>query len=364
MCRRCGALHEGGRMTRHLRLATYNVEWFTELFDDAGGFLNDAAPSVRHETTRAQQFAAIGAVLSALDADAVMIVEGPDQSETRSATLALETFAAHFGLRARRALVGFTSHTRQEIVLIYDPDVMSVHHDPMGDADKSSAAPRFDFEYLYDLDGDGVAENIGFSKPPLEIAAQIHGGPALRLIGVHTKSKAPRNTKTKAEFAQQSILNRRKQLAECFWLRGRVAQVLASDTPLIVLGDFNDGPGLDEYERLFGYSSVEVVMGRSYPDQPHMFDPHAAKTAAPWGDTPYTTSRFYLPELKGHFEALLDFIMVSPSLAASAPVWRIWHPLRDAETQKNPALVQALLTASDHFPVSIDINLPPAPPAA
>jgi endonuclease/exonuclease/phosphatase family metal-dependent hydrolase len=349
-------------MTRRLRLATYNVEWFTELFDDDGAFLNDDSLSVRYNVSRAQQFAAIGAVLAALDADAVMIIEGPDQSETRSAARALENFAAHFKLRARRALVGFTSNTRQEIVLIYDPEVMSVQHDPMGDADKSSAAPRFDFEYLYDLNGDGVDENIGFSKPPLEVLAQIHGGPDLRLIGVHTKSKAPRGTRDEAEFVAQSIQNRRKQLAECFWLRGRVAQILAQDTPLIVMGDFNDGPGLDEYERQFGYSSVEVVMGAASPDQPQLFDPHAAKTTAPWGDTLPTTSRFYLPELKDYFEALLDFIMVSPLITQSAPNWRIWHPLLDAAIAANPALAAALLAASDHFPVSIDINLPLAPP--
>ena len=349
-------------MTRALRLASYNVEWFTELFDDNCAFLNDNSPSVRHEVSKAQQFAAIGAVLTALDADAVMIIEGPDQSETRSAVRAMENFAAHFNLRARRALVGFTSYTRQEIVLIYDPDVMLVRHDPMGDADETSAAPRFDFEYLYDLNGDGLAENIGFSKPPLEVLAQIYGGPDLRLIGVHTKSKAPRNTRSKAEFVAQSIENRRKQLAECFWLRGRVAQVLAQETPLIVMGDFNDGPGLDEYELQFGYSSVEVVIGAANPDQPQLFDPHGAKTAAPWGDVAPTTSRFYLPELKGYFEALLDFIMVSPSIAAAAPTWRIWHPLHDAAIIANPALAAALLTASDHFPVSIDINLPLAPP--
>jgi endonuclease/exonuclease/phosphatase family metal-dependent hydrolase len=349
-------------MTRRLRLATYNVEWFTELFDEDGAFLNDNLLSVRHDISKERQFAAIGAVLAALDADAVMIIEGPDQSDTRSAALALENFAAHFKLRACRALVGFTSNTRQEIVLIYDPEVMSVRHDPMGDADKSSAAPRFDFEYLYDLNGDGVAENIGFSKPPLEVLAQVHGGPDLRFIGVHTKSKAPRNTRSKAEFVAQSIQNRRKQLAECFWLRGRVAQILAQDMPLIVLGDFNDGPGLDEYERQFGYSSVEVVMGAAIPDQPQLFDPHAAKTTAPWGNTAPTTSRFYLPDLKDYFEALLDFIMVSPSIAEAAPTWRIWHPLHDAGIAANPALVAALLTASDHFPVSIDINLPLASP--
>ena len=355
-------------MSRALRLATYNVEWFTELFDDAGGFLNDHAESVRFGLTRAQQFDAVGAVLRAMDADAVMVIEGPDHSETRSAVLALENFATHFGLRARRALVGFTSATKQEIVLMYDPDVMQATHAPMGQPDAASPAPRFDYAYSYDLDGDGNAENIGFSKPPLEVILRLSSGAQLRLIGVHTKSKAPRHTRGRAEFVAQSIQNRRKQLAECFWLRGRVDEVLAQGTPLLVMGDFNDGPGLDEYEQQFGHSSVEVVMGAASPTQPQLFDPHAAKTAAPFGNAPFgnapVTSRFYLPEQKGYFEALLDFVMVSPDLARTGPIWRIWHPLHDPKIITNPKLAAALLAASDHFPVSIDINLPPAAPSA
>lgn len=349
---------------RPLRIATYNVEWFTKLFDDAGGFLNDSTPSTRYGITRAQQFDAIGAVLMTLDADALLIVEGPDHSNTRSATLALENFAQKFGLRARHALVGFPSHTRQEIALLYDPDVITAQHAPMGAPDKTSAAPRFDFAYAYDLNGDGIAENIGFSKPPLEVALTLAGsGEMLRLIGVHTKSKAPRNTKGRDEFVAQSIQNRRKQLAECFWIRGRIDEILALNVPLIVLGDLNDGPGLDEYEQLFGYSSVEVVMGLNDPSKLPLFDPHARKSM-PWGAQMPVTSRFYLPEKKGYFEALLDFVMVSADIAATSPQWRIWHPLHDPAVTAQPELVAALLAASDHFPVSIDINLPLSRPDA
>lgn len=344
-------------MSARLRLASYNVEWFTELFDDQGGFLRDGAPSRRHGVTRAQQFAAIGHVMHALDADAIMVIEAPDHSLTRSAVLALENFARHFHLRANRAVIGFASGTRQEIALLYDPKVMGARHDPMGAADPSSAAPRFDYDYAYDLDGDGMAEKIGFSKPPLEAVLTLAGGQSLRVMGVHVKSKAPRHTRGRAEFVVQSIQNRRKQLAECFWIRGRVEAVLAQHAPLIVMGDFNDGPGLDEYEQLFGHSSVEVVMGANAAPSAQLFDPHAQQ-AAPKDKQPPVTARFFLPEKNGYFEALLDFIMVSPDLAQAAPQWRIWHPLHDSAVTAQPALVAALLAASDHFPVSIDIKLP------
>ena len=76
-----------------------------------------------------------------------------------------------------------------------------------------------------------------------------------------------------AEATRISIQNRRKQLAQCIWLRRRVDQHLAAGDNLIVLGDFNDGPGLDEYEKLFGRSGVEIVLGKENEEQ--LFDPHA-----------------------------------------------------------------------------------------
>jgi endonuclease/exonuclease/phosphatase family metal-dependent hydrolase len=49
--------------------------------------------------------------------------------------------------------------------------------------------------------------------------------------------------------------------------------------------------------------------------------------------------------------------MVSPALAAATqPVWRIWHPYDDKEVKENQVLQVALLAASDHFPVSVDLT--------
>ena len=56
-------------------------------------------------------------------------------------------------------------------------------------------------------------------------------------------------------------------------------------------------------------------------------------------------------------EALVDFIMLSPDLCATGPEWRIWHPINDPEVAKIPGLDRALLTASDHFPVTVDLTL-------
>jgi hypothetical protein len=341
-----------------LRLATYNVEWFNALFDDRGRMLQDGGPSSRYKTTRAEQLGALGIVFTALDADGITIIEAPDTNGKRSTVKALETFARTFGLRARKALIGFPSETEQEIAFLYDPDRLTVRHDPQGEPSTShgaSGAPRFDTTFRYDLDADMVSETIRFSKPPLELAVTTSAGASLRLIGVHAKSKNPYGAVGREAQIRLSIENRRKQLAQCLWLRQRVDGHLAARDSLVVMGDFNDGPGIDEFEKLFGHSGVEIVLGTTLDPALKLTDPHAAMALQSRVGLAPTTARFYLAPQKRFFEALLDFIMVSPDLAAKGPDWRIWHPFNDPRAASVPELREALLQASDHFPVTIDI---------
>ena len=340
-----------------LRLASYNVEWFNALFDDAGQLLNDAEPSARFQTSRATQLAALGRVFTALNADGVMIIEAPNTGNHRSTVTALENFAHHFRLRARKAIIGYASDTEQEIAFLYDPDSLSARHDPQGGAappEGALGAPRFDGARRSDLDGDGVEDVIRFSKPPLELAVITAQGQHLRLVGVHAKSKAPRGHLSAAEFTRIAIDNRRRQLAECLWLRAQAEVHLTAGENLIVLGDFNDGPGLDEYEKLFGHSGVEIVLGVGAPPPMRLTDPHAAMALSRHAGPLPTSARFWLAPQKRYFEALIDFIMLSPGLVPKA-TWRIWHPLNDPGVQKVAALDDALLSASDHFPVTVDL---------
>lgn len=341
-----------------MRFATYNIEWFDNLFNDEGGLLEDSGWSRRYNVKRAAQLAALGIVFTAIDADAVMIIEAPDASKHRSTVIALENFAARYQLRQRKALIGFANHTQQEIALLYDPDVISAVHDPKGEKTGkggASGAPRFDGSFRWDLDVDKAPEIVSFSKPPLEALVTTKSGQKLRLIGVHIKSKAPHGAKGQDEVMRVSIENRRKQLAQSIWLRNRVETHLEAGESLMVMGDFNDGPGLDEYEKLFGRSSVEIVLGEGGTQC--LYDPHAEMALQQKIGVMPTTSRFYLSDKKRYFQALLDYIMVSPDIADKPPSWRIWHPFDDPACYDAPELYEALLTASDHFPVTIDFEI-------
>ncbi|WGW02254.1 endonuclease/exonuclease/phosphatase family protein [Tropicibacter oceani] len=335
-----------------MRLATYNVEWFDALFDDKGRLKADNAWSARHNVTRQQQAEALGIVFTALDADAILLIEAPDTNTRRSTVRALTSFVEAYDLRTRGIVTGFANDTQQEIALLYDPYVLSARHDPQGGQD--SAPPRFDHVYEIDLDIDATKDRVRFSKPPLEVAVETVSGRSLRIIGAHLKSKAPHGARGHDEIMQMSIANRRKQLAQAIWLRRRIEVHLAAGDSLIVMGDLNDGPGLDQYENLFGRSSVEIVAGDGGPP---LFDPHASRALASRISAQPTTARFYLPSEKRYLQALLDYVMVSEDLRAHSPKWRIWHPFDDPVCWSTPELREALLAASDHFPVTLDIDL-------
>ena len=341
-----------------MRIATYNVEWFANLFDDAGNLIDNNSWSGRQDVTKAEQAVALARVFQAINADAIMIIEAPDISPHRDGRIALETFAAYAGLRARKALAGFPNETQQEIILLYDPDTVSARHDPKGDGTSkkgSDKAPRFDGVFRLDLDVDAAPDLVRWSKPPLAAVLKTKGGREVRLIGVHAKSKAPHGAQEGHAAFRISIENRRKQLAQCIWLRQRIEQHLEDGDDLIVLGDLNDGPGLDDYEKLFGRSSVEIIMGEEGATR--LFDPHARLALSQRIGAIPTSSRFRLPPDGRYLSAMLDYIMVSPKLHGLDPVWRIWHPFDDPLIYADTDLREALLTASDHFPVTLDIAL-------
>ncbi|WP_171235487.1 endonuclease/exonuclease/phosphatase family protein [Ruegeria sp. HKCCA6837] len=333
-----------------MRLATYNIEWFANLFDKNDALIVDDSWSGRHDVTKAQQVEAIAKVLTAMDADAVLIVEAPNTGKRQNTVRALQGFAEAFELRTADAVMGFANDTHQELALLFDRTVLSARHDPKGGIEDGSA-PRFDGEFRIDLDVDATEDIVEFSKPPMELALTTKAGNEVRLIGAHLKSKAPHGAESRDEAIRISIANRRKQLAQAVWLARRVEAHLEQDESVILLGDLNDGPGLDEFEHLFGHSSVEILL------QSGLYDPHAVRAHEFRPGSIPSTARFAPPEEGRFLEALLDYIMISQDLRAFDPVWRIWHPFRDTVCWSEPEMRQALLTASDHFPVTLDIDL-------
>ncbi|WP_158967415.1 endonuclease/exonuclease/phosphatase family protein [Chachezhania sediminis] len=337
-----------------MRLATYNVEWFANLFDNSDHLTADDLPSGHDGSSRMQQADAVAHVMRRVDADAMLIVEAPNTGRRQNTVRALEEFAQVYGLRTRKAAMGFPSPTHQELALLYDPDRLSAEHDPRGKEagpDGSSHAPRFDGAFRIDLDNDGREDLVRFSKPPMELALRTAGGTEVRLIGVHLKSLSPNRSGTHDEIMARMIADRRTQLAQAQWLRARIDGHLAAGERVMLMGDLNDGPGLFAFEGLFSRTSFEILMGRD------MYDPHAHAALQRPGAGHPTTARYRIEDEHRFSQALLDYVMLSPRLVAAGARWRVWHPFDDVECWETPDLRKALLAASDHFPVTVDLEI-------
>ena len=350
-----------------LRLACYNIAWFAQLFDQRNRLTDDQEWSAIRDVTRHRQAEAIAEVLRRVDADCFALIEAPNSGRRQSCVAELHGFAQRFGLRQRSALIGFANPTEQEIALLFDPDRIGAEHAPIGEVlDEKTAqtgelpfgTPRFDSVFPADLDGDGAIELHRFSKPPLEaMVADRANGVSFRLIAVHLKSKGPNVAGSLEERHRRGLENRAKQFAQATWLRARLEEHMAAGEEIVVLGDFNDGPGMDELEQVNGRSSVELVTGDPARPETLLAHPFTRQQIAPYGARP-STARFYDDRNDSYLNALIDFIMLSPDLAArTRPVWRIWHPFDDAGCVADERLQQALLDASDHFPVSVDLVL-------
>ena len=325
-----------------ITVCCWNIEWFDELFDAQNGLRGDAKSVAR--------LAAIAEVLGKIDADLISIVEAPNTSRgDRSTVACLEAFAVQFGLRANKAIIGFLSQGKQEIAALYDPARIDASHNPGGG---KKGNPRFDSTFEFDTDDDRIREVYRFYRPPLELLVNAVGSSlSFELIIAHTKSKGIFSAADLVHWNLESQRNRRKLFAECSWIRRRVEERLDAGREVLVVGDINDGPGMDSSEAVFGKSAVEIIMGNLFDPQRILLS-HIGK--------PKWTSKGWLPastRFRDQFtgktvNVLIDHALASQGLPVEPDSHVVWNP-----SQHTPAGVvrKSLKEASDHYPVVLKL---------
>ena len=329
------------------RIVTYNIEWFDDHFN--------ADNSMKTGEEAQAKFAAVRDVLNMIDADLITIVEAPNTTTTTGIqdTIAkLETFATTMGLRTKKAAIGYISAGRQEIAILYDDTKMTVTHSPGGK--NTLKNPKFNDEFRYDADQDRVLEIYKHYRPPFEALVTLQSGEAFHLIGVHAKSKGIFNSVDQIHLERESRRNRMKLFAECAWIRRRVDEWLDDGKRFAVLGDINDGPGMDSYEFSFGRSAVEVVMGNIFEPDRILRNYLGEPKWENYGWVPASAS-FKDRITEDYINVLIDHILASPNLPVvdSDPAI-VWNPFQnDAISQHR----DTFLAASDHFPITLDIDL-------
>lgn len=329
-----------------IRLCTYNIEWFDRLFSSSN--------SPKTSQGAVDRFNAITQVLTRIDPDLIGIVEAPNSTGSQSTVAKLENFAHQYGLRTTKAKTGYLSGGKQEIATLYDPVVLAVSHAP-GGSRRSKSNPRFDGELYFDTDDDRIKEVYKHYRPPLEVKVKVKAsGREFRLIVAHTKSKGIFSSVDMVHLERESRRNRLKIFAECHWIRRRVDEWLDKGHAVAVMGDINDGPGMDEYEMRYGRSGVEIIMGDIFePDR--LLRNHAGKPK--WGSLGWSPStvRFKDRITETYMKVLIDHILVSTGLKTSGQnPYQIWNPYENSQARP---MKKELQDASDHFPITLNLNL-------
>lgn len=329
----------------NIRLCTYNIEYFTRLFNK-----NNSLKDGAKETARLK---AIETVLKKLDADIIGILEAPNSAATgkESTVDKLENFAKHATLRTTKALIGYKSSGVQEIALLYDPQKFNIIHDPGGSIN-SKTNPRFKDQFLCDTDEDRIKEVYRHYRPPLEAKVEVTGTETrFMLMVAHPKSKGIFDSMDLIHWERESKRNRLKLFAECESIRNRIDSWIKGGLDVVAMGDFNDGPGMDFYEFKWGKSAVEIVIGNLF--EPELILRSLAGLPA-WkykGWIP-STARFKDRFTEDYVNVLIDHILVSSGIKYVPGTYRIWNPFDDESLEP---MEDVFVTSSDHFPVTLDI---------
>jgi endonuclease/exonuclease/phosphatase family metal-dependent hydrolase len=296
------------RMTQ-IRICSLNAEWMNDWFtsDSEVAAFKPTFTRDEVENDTAETAGRLAAMINAIDPDVLAIQEGP----SRNAELGL--FVHDYLSGAYEHFLGDTG-AAQKLGLLYKPDAV----------DSASLAPHADIEDLIDpwdadVDGNAQIDEYSFTRTPLVVDITIDGSP-VRVIVAHTKSnfinhgrELWENEPTRQSFVVSALLNRRRISTEGMRIRTYLDEVLTADpdAAIVVLGDLNDGPGLDYFEQKFlSHNVTDIIIGSAFAPE-HAFT-HAQHDVS--ADERYTAVFEDFVPTPEEKRLLLDHIMLSPGL--------------------------------------------------
>jgi endonuclease/exonuclease/phosphatase family metal-dependent hydrolase len=217
-------------------------------------------------------------------------------------------------------------------------------------------------DFTADAD-DGIDEHYGFERKPLYVEIIPTDGQSFRVLGLHLKSKAIFGAYEWSKWWQIADANRRKILAQASRLRLKfldphMTDAMTKDTPLIVCGDINDGPGLDASEkRLFG-SGIERLMGKVWRPElclrNALFDSLSNKEKTDLEFEAVWTTRFPDPIFNNTWHSeWIDHLLYTDS--PDGP-W-VGHAQVHHHMPDGTPIWQKYERASDHHPVSVTVTI-------
>ncbi|MDP5308016.1 endonuclease/exonuclease/phosphatase family protein [Paracoccus spongiarum] len=366
-----------------MKLAVWNMEWLNDMVTtDADGqpVLKPGDVRVRgpkppwqsENPTVAQRSALIAEGLADLDADLVVVVEGPNMGGELQAifdALAPGDWLCHVqrsrylsrpGAGGRR----LGSSQCVGLALRIDRGAFAVPPAIVWDSEEPASGAVFDASepFFLDVEENGIFEWFRYERRPLYAEIRPAAGRPFRILGLHLKSKGIFAAYEWSKWWQLADANRRRLLAQCRHLRTHfldryLTEAGTAGIPLVVCGDINDGPGFDTSEMRLLASGVETVMGTVWRPRLSLgnalFDGLSPADQEALNFEDLGTTRFPDPIFNDvHHRVWIDHILYS----RNAP--QGW--VREARIPRETAGGTEYWKISDHFPVTALIDLPPA----
>lgn len=339
-----------------IKVLCWNMEWMNDLFLEDGSFKADNSIPSHHPTTNVKtRREHLSGVIEDINPDVVIVVEGPNK------TIELQRFFDADVTGNWKANIQISKGSSQCIGIALRTDTNKfdlINPIQFYDSQTVAAFNPFDLEN----EEIGVVEKYKFERYPAYAEIKTADQKTFRILGLHLKSKGIFSAYEWSKWWSIADGNRKKILAQCSQIRQKFTDVYLNDpatrnTPLIICGDINDGPGLDASEkRLFG-SGIERLMGNVWKPKlalgNALFDTLTEKEKDKLDfESIYTTS-FKDPIFNGVYQKeWIDHILYShidKNWVANA---QIHHKMSDGQF-----MYKKFKFSSDHIPISVEVNL-------
>lgn len=361
-----------------MKIVVWNMEWLNDLFMPGPGdtvAIKDGGQRVRgpkppwqkENTTVAERLQLIGSGLIDLDADIVVIVEGPNRSDELQLlfdTVAPGDWLCHiqpsrYRLRPDKDRMQASS---QCIGVALRLDRGQFADDPLTVFDSEDPASGLIFDasqpFFHDIGEDDINEWFRFERKPLYVQINPRAARPFRIVGLHLKSKGVFGAYEWSKWWQLADANRARLLAQCRQFRKEFLDPYLTDPetrdiPLIVCGDINDGPGFDTSEIKLKASGVETLMGNVWHPaltlRNALFDGLSDKDKRDLDFEGLSTTRFADPIFNDQYHRVwIDHILYSDHPAGK------W--VSNARVERVTGDGLQYWKISDHFPVSATVD--------
>jgi hypothetical protein len=311
---------------KQFTIMSYNVGYMKNLFQKDN-------PTIESE----ERIKCIGEVVKTINPHILGIVEASNQLNDHFSLLEKTQLNQHHF----QILQGYESRGEQDLAIYY--------REPF-EVESVDTHVEFYDSWLEDIDSDDIKELCYFERKPLEVMFKIkNSNIRCLLILILAKSKGVSSVNDVLNYQRLAVANRKKLYAQSKKIRERLDQIMINDPdlPVILMGDMNDEPGLDEFQKKVGASSIETLLGSVFEPEKilhntlwHLKDDEQNKEI-------WTTS-FEDPIVanRRRHRAWTDHILITPNLL---------KPKSPLKYVKNSGEIfiknQIAKKASDHFPV-------------